>query len=152
MYEILVYLFENCHQNDLLQDADRVAKKLSAAGFEESDISEALNWIAGLVQTPQRDLSPLPDARRSFRVFSPAEIEKLDVASRGLLIGLESAGILTPQTRELAIERALAATDDCLSIEQMKLIVLMVLWNQHTPTSQLIAEELLSETIARTPS
>lgn len=152
MYEILVYLFENCHQNDILQDTDRVAKKLSAAGFEDSDISEALSWMAGLVQTPQHNLSPLPDARCSFRAFAPAELDKLDVESRGLLIGLENAGILSPLTRELAIERALAASDDCLSIDQMKLIVLMVLWNQHTPTSQLIAEELLSETIARTPS
>jgi len=152
MYEILVYLFENCHQNDILQDAERVAKKLSAAGFEDSDISEALSWMAGLVQTPQRDLLPLPDAQRSFRAFAPAELEKLDVESRGLLIALENAGILTPQTRELAIERALAASDESLSVEQMKLIVLMVLWNQHTPTSQLIAEELLSETIARIPS
>lgn len=152
MYDILVYLFENCQHNDLLQDADRVAKRLSAAGFEESDISEALTWIEGLVQPSDRALPRLPDSRRSFRAFATAELEKLDAGSRGLLIALENSGILTPQTRELVIDRALAASDDCLSMEQVKLIVLMVLWNEHPRASQLIAEELLSETSPRIPN
>ncbi len=152
MYEILVYLFENCQHNDLLQDADRVAKKLSAAGFEESDISEALSWMEGLVQTPHAEFLRLPDSRRAFRAFASAEVEKLDTEGRGLLISLEHSGILSPQTRELVIDRALAASDDCLTIEQIKLIVLMVLWNEHPRASQLIAEELLSETTSHTPS
>ena len=50
MYDILVYLFENCQQAELAYDSDRVAKKLSAAGFEDSDISEALHWLAGVLQ------------------------------------------------------------------------------------------------------
>ena len=31
-----------------------------------------------------------------------------------------------------------------LSLEQLKLVVLMVLWNQQTPTSRLVAEELFT--------
>ena len=45
MYDILVYLFENCQQAELAYDRERVARKLSAAGFEDSDISEALHWL-----------------------------------------------------------------------------------------------------------
>ena len=45
MYDILVYVFENCQQNELAYDRERIAKKLSAAGFEDSDISEALHWL-----------------------------------------------------------------------------------------------------------
>src|SRR2546422_3025075 len=40
-------LFENCQQAELTYDRERVAKKLSAAGFDDSDISEALHWLAG---------------------------------------------------------------------------------------------------------
>ena len=50
---------------------------------------------------------------------------------------LEHSGILTPQTRELVIERSLAASGETLTLEQLKLIVLMVMWNQQTPTSRL---------------
>ena len=35
MYDIFVYLFENCHQTDLSPDNELIARKLSAAGFEE---------------------------------------------------------------------------------------------------------------------
>ena len=151
MYEILVYLFENCQQADVAHDRERVAKKLSAAGFEDSDISEALHWLAG-VRAPQAEFSKLPDARTTFRAFAPREQAKLDARCRGFLLTLEHSGILNAQTRELVIERALAAAGDALSLDQLKLIALMVLWNHQMPTSQLLAEDLFSAPTARLPS
>jgi Smg protein len=152
MYDILVYLFENCRQTDLAHDSDLVAKKLSAAGFEDDDISEALSWLAGVLRVPHRDLAPLPDSRATFRAYAPKELAKLDVECRGFLLTLEQSGILAPHTREHVIERALAATGDSLSLEQLKLIVLMVLWNQQTPTSRLLAEDLFAIQDERLPS
>jgi len=143
MYDVLVFVFENCQQADLAYDRDRVAQKLSAAGFEDGDISEALHWLAGMALTPQVR-EPLPDSRRTFRAYAPRELAKLDAQCRGFLMTLEHSGILSAETRELVIERALAASGDALSLEQLKLVVLMVLWNQQTPTSRLVAEELFS--------
>jgi Smg protein len=143
MYDVLVFVFENCQQADLAYDRDRVAQKLSAAGFEDGDISEALHWLAGMSLTPQVR-EPLPDSRRTFRAYAPRELAKLDAQCRGFLMTLEHSGILNAETRELVIERALAASGDALSLEQLKLVVLMVLWNQQTPTSRLVAEELFS--------
>src|SRR5512138_135595 len=142
MYEVLVYLFENCQQAELSDDRDRVARKLSAAGFEHSDISEALHWLAGVSRAPRGTSIQLPDVRTSFRAFAPRELAKLDAECRGFLITLEHSGILNAATRELVLERSLAASGHTLSLEQLKLIVLMVLWNQNTPTSQLLAEDL----------
>lgn len=152
MYDVLVYLFENCQQTEVAYDSDRVAKKLSAAGFEDADISEALHWLAGVVRAPQGELDKLPDAKRSFRAYAARELAKLDAECRGFLLTLEHSGILNPQTRELVIERSLAASGETLSLEQLKLIVLMVLWNQQTATSRLVAEELFSAPQARLPS
>lgn len=152
MYEILVYLFENCQQAELASDRERVAKKLSAAGFEDSDITEALHWLAGMARPPHGVREPLPDARSSFRAYAPRELAKLDVDCRGFLLTLEHSGILSAETRELVIERALAASGDTLNLEQLKLVVLMVLWNQHTPTSRLVAEDLFSAPQARLAS
>ena len=144
MYDILVFLFENCQQAELAYDSDRVAKKLSAAGFEDSDISEAMHWLDGVLHAPQGVREALPDLRASFRAYAPRELAKLDAQCRGFLMTLEHSGILNAETRELVIERALAASGDALSLEQLKLVVLMVLWNQQTPTSRLVAEELFS--------
>src|SRR3970282_2587768 len=119
MYDVLVYLFENCQQYELSNEKDRVAKKLSAAGFEQSDISEALTWFAGVVRGPHRSLAPLPDSGAAFRAYAPKELAKLDAECRGLLIYFEASGILNAQTREYVIERALAATGDGLRIRQL---------------------------------
>jgi Smg protein len=152
MYDILVFVFENCQQTDLAYDRERVARKLSAAGFEDSDISEALHWLAGMARAPQGVREPLPDTRSSFRAYAPRELAKLDAGCRGFLLTLEQSGILSAETRELAIERALAASGDTLNLEQLKLVVLMVLWNQQTPTSRLVAEDLFSAPHARLAS
>ncbi len=152
MYDILVYLFENCQQAELAYDRERIAKKLSAAGFEDSDISETLQWLAGVLRTSQTVDTVLPDSRTTFRAFAPREIAKLDAGCRGFLLTLEQSGILTPQTRELVIERSLAAAGAVLTLEQLKLIVLMVLWNRQTPTSQLLAEDLFRAPHSRLPS
>jgi Smg protein len=152
MYEILVYLFEHCQQTDLAQDSELVAKKLSAAGFEDTDISEALSWLAGVLRVPHRDFAPIPDSRNTFRAFAPKELAKLGTDCRGFLLTLEQSGILTPDLREHVIERALAATGPALSLEQLKLVVLMVLWNHQTPTSHLLAEDLFTVQSERLPS
>ena len=78
MYEILVYLFEHCQQTDLAQDSELVAKKLSAAGFEDTDISEALSWLAGVLRVPHRNFAPIPDSRNTFRAYAPKELAKLN--------------------------------------------------------------------------
>ena len=152
MYDILVYVFENCQQAELAYDRERVAKKLSAAGFGDSDISEALHWLAGMRRAPQGVEPALPDSRTTFRAFAPREVAKLDAACRGFLLTLERSAILTSQTRELVLDRALAASGDALTLEQLKLIVLMVLWNRQTATSRLLAEDLFSKSNPRLPS
>jgi Smg protein len=152
MYDILVYLFENCQQAEIADDRERVARKLSAAGFEDSDISEALHWLAGVLRAPRGARPTLPDTRSSFRAYAPRELAKLDAECRGFLLTLEHSGILTPETRELVLERSLAASGSALSLDQVKLIVLMVLWNQQTPTSRLLAEDLFSSAHSRLPN
>lgn len=151
MYDVLAYLFENCQQAEIADDRERVARKLSAAGFDDSDITEALRWLAGVLRAPRPGNSPLPDRRASFRAFAPREIAKLDAECRGFVIMLEQSGILNAETRELVLERSLAASGAALSLDQLKLVVLMVLWNQRTPTSRLLAEDLFSPPPNRLP-
>jgi len=152
MFDILVFVFENCRQADVSHDPERIARKLSAAGFDDSDISAALAWLAGVVRAPQRSLAPLPESGTAFRAYAPKELAKLDADCRGFLLFLERSGILSPASREHVIERALATAGEALSLDQMKLIVLMVLWNQQAPASHLVAAELLSAHGVRLPS
>lgn len=152
MYDIFVYLFENCHRTDLSQDNELITRKLAAAGFDESDISEALSWLAGVLHAPHRSLAPLPVSTRAIRSYAPKECAKLDASCRGLMMRLEDIGVLDPVLRELVVDRAMAASGRELSLDQLKLIVLMVLWNLEMPASRLIAEELLATAQIRLPN
>lgn len=152
MYDILVYLFENCQQAEIAYDRERVAKRLSAAGFDDSDIVRALQWLAGVSREPAVEALPLPALSSSFRAYAPRELAKLDAQCRGFLLTLETSGILTPATRELVIERALAAAGDALTLEQLKLVVLMVMWNLQANASRLLAEDLFAGSSGRLPS
>ena len=145
MFDILVYLFENYYHADLYPDQDALARKLTAAGFEHDDISDALVWLQGL-STP--GASTLPDSlaqSTAFRGYAEVESTKLGVEGRGFLAFLENAIVLTPLLRELIIERAMALSEDGVSIEKLKVIVLMVLWSQQHSIDSLILEELLSD-------
>jgi len=144
MFEILVYLFENYVHADACPESDQLARKLSAAGFEDEEISEALAWLSGLragASSPPLLRRPAPD---SVRIFAPREESGLDGECRGFLLFLESAGILDATMRELIIERALALNGFTLTLHRFKIIVLMILWQQDQTLDTLILDELLT--------
>jgi Smg protein len=141
MFDILVYLFENFFHADAYPEPEQLALKLSAAGFEDDEISEALQWLDSLPAiAPDND---------SVRCFNPEELARLDTECRGFLVFLESACVLNPLTRERILERAMALPDRTVSLSRLKIIVLMVLWNQKQTMDTLILEELLSGNDAR---
>ena len=149
MFDILVYLFENFFHADAYPEPEQLALKLSAAGFEDEEISEALQWLDGLREFGVDSPATLAADNGSVRCFSQDEVAKLDTECRGFLVFLESAGVLNPPTRELILERAMALSDHAVSLSRLKIIVLMVLWNQHQTMDSLILEELLSGNDAR---
>ncbi len=145
MFEILVYLFENYYQADLTPDHDALQRKLSAAGFENEDIHDALDWLKSLTALPDNALPESLDESDAFRGYNDREQAKLSTASRGFIVFLESAGVLTPLLRELIIERAMAITDDAVGLDKLRVVVLMVLWARRGNLDTLILDELLPD-------
>ena len=92
MFDILVYVYEHCRQADVCGNPERVAKRLSAAGFEDDDISAALTWLAGIAQAPRRGMAPLPGEAEAFRAYAPREIAKLDVGAKGAVVTFADGG------------------------------------------------------------
>ena len=45
MFDILVYLYETYYRPDACPEPAALAKKLSAVGFDDVEISEALVWL-----------------------------------------------------------------------------------------------------------
>jgi len=145
MFDILVYLFENYYQTESYPDHDTLARKLTAAGFENEDIHDALDWLNGLARLQEDGLPESLDSSSSFRGYVADEAAKLSIEGRGFLAFLESSRILSPLLRELIIERAMALPESAVGLEKLKVIVLMVLWTRRGNVDALILDELLPD-------
>ena len=129
--DVLMYLFENYMYDEPDDTPDRVSLEgtLQEAGFTSGEISKAFNWLDALAE--QRDAPQLADdTNKPVRVFSPVELNRLDTESQGFLMYLEHAGVLNADCRELVLDRLLALDDEEVTIEEVKWVILMVLFNQ----------------------
>ncbi|MEZ5541234.1 MAG: DUF494 domain-containing protein [Pseudomonadota bacterium] len=130
VFDVLMYLFENYYMDDdspLAPDRESVEQELSRAGFPTREIDQAFSWMEGLTRDP---VAAAPQTGRSMRLFSAREMEHLDTECRGFILFLEQMGVLNPATRELAIDRAMALESGDLDLDQIKWVVMMVLFNQ----------------------
>ena len=145
MFDVLVYLYETYYRPDACPDSEALVKKLSAIGFEEDEISKALGWLTDLAESANvfSNQSPqLAPSSTGFRIYANREQEVLGTAAIGFIQFLESAKVLSPAQREIVIERALAARETQISLDKLKVIVLMVLWSQGKEPDGLMFDEL----------
>ncbi len=128
--DVLMYLFESFVDSDDEPEPDRneLREELERAGFGDREIDRALDWLDGL-NAAEVATSEAPRAA-AMRIYDRAEQERLDAKSRGYLLHLEQIGILPPAQRELAIDRLLALDSEDIDIEQIKWVVMMVLFSQ----------------------
>lgn len=144
MFDVLVYVFEN-YLPDACPKPEVLAVKLSAAGFPEDEISEALDWLAGLEAVRAAAGFHRPPQPGLMRIYDEDETSRLSADCRGFLAFLEQAGAIDAAVREMILERALAVGDAPVSLGRFKVIVLMVMWRQQLSLDSLIFEELLAD-------
>jgi len=166
MFEVLVYVYENYWQGDACPEFDRLGRKLVAAGFEAEEIEQALVWLDGLnaaakgAQTDLADPSApnppplcavpmLAQSPDSLRIYSVAEQAHLGAQSLGFVCFLEASGVLPPYMREIVLDRAMAAPGGPVTLDDLKIIVLMVYWSFGKEPDALVLDELCDDTEGR---
>jgi Smg protein len=128
--DVLMYLFENYFYDEPEEEPDRalLEENLHEAGFSNGEIDKAFEWLDGLAeQRFQPEFSMRTDA--PIRVFVDSEVNRLDTACRDFLLHLSNTGILDAQRRELVLDRLMALESDEITLEDVKWVVLMVLFN-----------------------
>ncbi len=131
VFDVLMYLFETYIDADDDPDPDQneLRVELIKAGFGDTEIDRALDWLDGLAEShDERILNP--QTEHGTRVYNELELERLDTYCRGFIAYLEQIGILSPPQRELLIDRLLALETPDIDVEQIKWVVLMVLFSQ----------------------
>ncbi len=133
MFDILVYLFETYIHNDveLMVDHDELTDELTRAGFHKGEIYKTLDWLENLAELQNLEVSPYesPISEDSMRQFTNFEMTKLDSECRGFLLHLEQICVLDPMTREMVIDSVMAVDSPTIELQDLKWIVLMVLFN-----------------------
>ena len=143
MFEILMFLFESYFDAGNYPDSDKLSIKLSAAGFDDGDIHQALIWLSGLKQLSQSDYPEIINST-NLRCFADLELRRISAEGLQFISFWEHSKMITPIEREMIIDRALAFERDNLPLNDVKLIALMVLWNKHEDLDPLIVEDLLT--------
>jgi|TARA_B110000263_G_scaffold211862_1_gene195051 Smg protein len=129
--DVLMYLFESFADGGEEPDHDRsdLRDDLELAGFGAREIERALDWLDGLNTTEIETDLAAPRAT-TIRLYDQLEQNRIDTQCRGYMLHLEQIGILTPPQRELVIDRLLALGSDDTDIDQIKWVVMMVLFSQ----------------------
>ena len=129
--DVLMYLFETYvdTEDEPEPDQNELRDELSRAGFGDPEIERALDWLDGLTEH-QESLVFHQSSGRGTRLYSDFEQQRLDAACRGYILYLEQIGILSAPQREILIDRLLALDAPDIDVEQIKWVVLMVLFSQ----------------------
>ncbi|MES2877566.1 MAG: DUF494 domain-containing protein [Pseudomonadota bacterium] len=166
MFEVLVFVFENYWHGEACPELAHLERKLSSVGFDTDEIQDALTWLNDLnlaargLQLPSTEsdessslppstAKPIAQSPHSMRVYSREEQHHLGSDCLGFVMFLETLGALTPDMRELVIDRAMAAQSDPLPLDDLKIIVLMVFWSMGKQPDALVLDELCEETANR---
>jgi Smg protein len=161
MFEVLVFVYEHYWRGDACPERQQLGRKLSAHGFEADQIDAALVWLerlnlaaqsirlsASAVSAPE---VPVLQSASSLRVYSVAEQDHLGAQCLGFVSFLESSGVLPAAMREIVIDRAMAAPGDPVSVDDLKIIVLMVYWSFGEEPDALVLDELCDPAEGRLP-
>ncbi len=134
MFDILMYLFENFihSETEIHVDQDALTDELVRAGFHHDEIYKALAWLEKLAALQETDINPYLVRGTTdvvTRIYTHEEEMRLDTECRGFLIFLEQINVLDNATREMVIDRVMEIDSKEFCLEDLKWVVLMVLFN-----------------------
>ena len=129
--EVLLYLFENyIDTGDVHKpDKDTLELELEKVGVLQLEILKAFDWLENMTMVAG-SAAEKSSYHTTIRIFNDVEQDLLDVHCRGYLLFLEQVGVLNAETREIVVERVLALDEGEIDLDQMKWVVLMVLFYQ----------------------
>jgi Smg protein len=129
--DVLMYLFETAGEDGVPPEPNRdgLREELERAGFHDREIERALEWLDGLAGHRGGEVAE-PPTDRAVRIYARSELARLDAEGCGYMMYLEQIGILSPHQRELVIDRLMALDSEEIDVDDIKWVVLMVLFSQ----------------------
>ena len=143
MFDVIAFLIENFQDLDDCPPRDDLDEFLAEAGFEGEEIRDALRCLDDLTKQPLFASEQLLFSH-NIRIYCPEEQQALSGEVLGLLHFLEQEAAINPLQRELIVHALLHLHSDDVTVENTKLLALMVLWLHKSELPMLIGDDLLT--------
>lgn len=135
--DVLMYLFENIIAGESMvypdSEHEHMFDRLEDLGFPPNEILLAFDWLEDLADIHSAELSNTRTEQvistYSVRVYSTLEKYLLEPECISFLMHLEQNQVISPASREIILDRV-TALDVELGLEQLKWIVMIVLYSQ----------------------
>ncbi len=103
--------------------------ELMSVGFEAEEISDAFSWMESVALQPQGELDAAgaPLEQPTYRIYSWEEQQAISSEAIGFLIRLRAMGLLSNDSQEEIIERAVRGAEDPIGLQEMKMIAALTL-------------------------
>lgn len=133
MFDVLMYLFETYIHTDVdgMVEQDTLADELTEVGFHKHEILKALAWLERLAELQEMEETPNQALTEptSFRIYTLEEAYKINAEGQGFLLFLEQIQVLNAETREIVIDRLMELDPPEIELDDLKWVVMMVLFN-----------------------
>lgn len=132
--EIVFYLMDHFEEGDGQSvSISDFSADLKTLGYSEEEISSAYNWVMDHFTGVGENLySGFSEAPGACRILTEIERARLSPEAYGLLIKLTNVGVLSGEQFERVLDRITLMTTLSIGVEQTKLLVTAVLFNEHT--------------------
>lgn len=137
-------MFENYLSSKNYIDYNNISLELEAAGFDNEDIEDAFDWLSQLKAMSDSSPSSVETFdNKNLRIFTDKECKKISADGLGFILFLEQAKVLTPAEREIIIDRTMALNQNIITIDEVRWVVMMALWNNGKENDYLFVEDAL---------
>ena len=127
--ELLIFIMSEIQDNKQISEIDLA--DLKTRGYTPSEISAAFSWIYENVELNQNRVQRTErPSHGSRRILHEAEKAALSTESQGYLIQLRELGLLDDKDFETAIERAMMAGYERLTVAELREIVAAILFSR----------------------
>jgi Smg protein len=126
--------------------------ELMSEGFDAQEINDAFSWMesTALDQTlQQHDEVNISTSSSTMRMFTPEECRLIDTEARGLLVRLRAMGLINDDIEEELIDRIVAAAEEPVSLQEMKILTALSLLTKNSNQWQREIDCLMTEDWAR---
>ncbi len=126
--------------------------ELMSEGFDAQEINDAFSWMesTALDQTQQQhDEVNISTSSSTMRMFTPEECRLIDTEARGLLVRLRAMGLINDDIEEELIDRIVAAAEEPVSLQEMKILTALSLLTKNSNQWQREIDCLMTEDWAR---